>query len=357
MSVITLVKRQVSLLVGTLFATTSASSVAIGTGSKSFTIGTGKGFAVGQFVTVTDQASAVNYMVGNVTAYVAGVLTVNVTATGGSGTKTAWRIAVSGVPGVAGATGGIAGGTLTGHLGLRVALTNLTAAATTDIGASDSNRIHIAGAAVITSFGTGVNQFKFIRFLSTGSTLTHDATTLVLPGAANIVTAAGDNAIALSDATGNWRVVQYTRANGKAVVSSALSELTDYEVGTFVPAYKGTTTDPTVTYTRQDGRYVRFGGMLYFNIHIETSAATGGGGTVRIVMPFSTSSAFLTGYTAAQGCAAYTGWTTPPQGWYMVRSSAEMRLIKSPLITNLLLATDLSATTNTLVISGCYPIV
>ena len=36
-------------------------------------------------------------------------------------------------------------------------------------------------------------------------TLTHNATTLILPGATNIAIAAGDSAIFLSDASGNWR--------------------------------------------------------------------------------------------------------------------------------------------------------
>jgi hypothetical protein len=51
-------------------------------------------------------------------------------------------------------------------------------------------------------------------------TLTHNAASLVLPGAANIATAAGDTAIVTSDASGNFRVRHYARADGTPVSTS-----------------------------------------------------------------------------------------------------------------------------------------
>lgn len=73
---------------------TSASSVTIGTGSKSFTTAKFYTFAVGQFVVVASSASPSNYMYGQVTAYNSstGALTVNVTVTSGSGTISSWAI-------------------------------------------------------------------------------------------------------------------------------------------------------------------------------------------------------------------------------------------------------------------------
>lgn len=81
---------------------TSTSSVAIGTGSKSFTLATSVQITDGAFVLVTDQANDANYMYGQVTSVVGLVYTVNVTATGGSGTIAAWNFQVSGVRGVDG---------------------------------------------------------------------------------------------------------------------------------------------------------------------------------------------------------------------------------------------------------------
>lgn len=75
----------------------SASSVTIGTGSKAFTIQTGKAFSVGQFVIVADASAPANYMVGQITAHNSGIgaLNVNVTSISGSGTLSDWVISLS----------------------------------------------------------------------------------------------------------------------------------------------------------------------------------------------------------------------------------------------------------------------
>ena len=94
---------------------------------------------------------------------------------------------------------------------------NLASAATVDIGAQNSTLINITGTTTITSFGAKYNGPRYIRFDGV-LTLTNSAT-LVLPGAANITTAAGDSAIAVPlglPATG-WRVAAYQRADGQAI--------------------------------------------------------------------------------------------------------------------------------------------
>jgi hypothetical protein len=92
---------------------------------------------------------------------------------------------------------------------------NLASAATTDIGAQNSVFLNITGTTTITSFGTNYNGPRYIRFDS-ALTLTHNATTLILPGAANITTAAGDSAIVVpsgSPANG-WRLIGFQKGNG-----------------------------------------------------------------------------------------------------------------------------------------------
>lgn len=84
---------------------TSTSSVAIGTGSKSFTTQASKFFDVGVWVQIASDANSANYMFGQVTAYSGTSLTVNVVAVGGSGTKSDWTITVSGHQGVKGDPG------------------------------------------------------------------------------------------------------------------------------------------------------------------------------------------------------------------------------------------------------------
>ena len=76
----------------------SASSDTIALGATTITITADKAFSVGQFVVIASTASPANYMVGQITAFTSatGSMTVNVTSIGGSGTFTAWTIALSG---------------------------------------------------------------------------------------------------------------------------------------------------------------------------------------------------------------------------------------------------------------------
>lgn len=97
--------------------------------------------------------------------------------------------------------------------------TDIASAATTSIGAIAGNFVHVTGTTTITSLGTaaqaGIRRIvKFDNVL----TLTHNATTLILPNAgSNITTAAGDVATFVSESTSSWRCVVYQRANGQAL--------------------------------------------------------------------------------------------------------------------------------------------
>jgi hypothetical protein len=95
---------------------------------------------------------------------------------------------------------------------------SLPSAATVDIGGQNSVAVEISGTTGITSFGTNYNGPRYIRFAG-ALLLTHNATTLNLPGAANITTAAGDTCAAYPNLAGNgWNIVQYQRASGAALV-------------------------------------------------------------------------------------------------------------------------------------------
>jgi hypothetical protein len=55
-------------------------------------------------------------------------------------------------------------------------------------------------------------------------TLTHNGTSLILPGAENITTAAGDVALMESLGSGNWKCVVYSRQNGQSLFAGPLSD-------------------------------------------------------------------------------------------------------------------------------------
>jgi hypothetical protein len=89
-----------------LYVATSTTSLAIGTGSKAFTIQTGKDFGDGSYVIATSDANPdTDFMFGQITDYTGATLTVNVIAIGGSGTHTDWTIRLAGARGAVGATG------------------------------------------------------------------------------------------------------------------------------------------------------------------------------------------------------------------------------------------------------------
>lgn len=121
-----------------------------------------------------------------------------------------------------------------------VAEATIASSTTTDLASGLSHVVLISGTTAITSFGSNAltrDPIYYIRF-SGILTLTHNATSLILPGGANITTAAGDTAVVKYEGSGNWRVLEYTRANGKAIVSAANVE--DMPAGSVLQIVDGT---------------------------------------------------------------------------------------------------------------------
>jgi hypothetical protein len=96
----------------------------------------------------------------------------------------------------------------------------IASATTTNIGAATSNSVIVSGTTTITGLGTIAAGAERVVQFSGALTLTHNATSLILPGGASITTAAGDVAYFVSLGTGNWRCTGYQKANGQAVVAS-----------------------------------------------------------------------------------------------------------------------------------------
>ena len=116
------------------------------------------------------------------------------------------------------------GGTVTGTLTMSGAAINeavrvdVASATTTDIGAAASNYVRITGTTTITGLGTIASGVRRKVVFAGVLTLTHNATSLILPTGANITTAAGDCAEFESEGSGNWRCTDYMRASGAAVM-------------------------------------------------------------------------------------------------------------------------------------------
>ncbi|RUU93356.1 hypothetical protein EOB59_03375 [Mesorhizobium sp. M7A.F.Ca.MR.176.00.0.0] len=109
-----------------------------------------------------------------------------------------------------------------GYDNLNLQSGNIASATATDLASSTGTSVTITGTAVITSFtARPAGAIRHLTFAA-AATLTHNATSLILPGAANIVTAAGDTAMAQSLGGGNWRIRDYQRANGTTVSNTLI---------------------------------------------------------------------------------------------------------------------------------------
>lgn len=116
-----------------------------------------------------------------------------------------------------------AGGTLPALDPILGGVATVAAATTTNLATVTQAVVSVTGSgATITGLGTlDAGRLRWLRFVDV-NTLTHNATSLILPGGANITTAAGDSAQFQSLGSGNWVCVSYQRASG-LILGAALA--------------------------------------------------------------------------------------------------------------------------------------
>jgi hypothetical protein len=90
------------------------------------------------------------------------------------------------------------------------------------------------------------------------------------------------------------------------------NKLDDYETGTFTPTFTATTTNPTLTYSNQEGSYVKIGDLVHFQIYFRVTETSAGSGSLKISgLPFTSHSgdaeyggmqvSFLLGWSGSGG--------------------------------------------------------
>lgn len=124
------------------------------------------------------------------------------------------------------------------HLGAKG--TSIASAATTDIGAADSDFIDLTGTATITSLGATTTRNHVWVNCTGAMTFTHNGTSLIMPGAANRTAAVGDKYEFVRISGSNWACVGYALASGQALVVSQ-----NLVLGTPVATTSGTAIDFT----------------------------------------------------------------------------------------------------------------
>ena len=112
--------------------------------------------------------------------------------------------------------------------------TPIASATTTDLSTATGNYVHITGSVTITGFGTVVaGNLRHLVF-DGAPLLTHNATSLILPGAVNIQAVAGDSMILRSEGSGNWKCVTYQPYTGTgtgAFVRATSPQISVIELG------------------------------------------------------------------------------------------------------------------------------
>lgn len=120
----------------------------------------------------------------------------------------------------------------------------ISASTTTDLGSVASNNVLINGTTTINSFGTSASLASPIYFLTFSGvlTLTYNATSMVLPGGANITTGAGDGAMVevTNASAGYWKMIAYFSQAASGALGTAASKNTGTSGGT-VPLLNGST--------------------------------------------------------------------------------------------------------------------
>lgn len=141
--------------------------------------------------------------------------------------------------------------------------TSIASAATTDLGTITSQNALITGTTTITSFGSSAAIGSPLYFVEFGGALilTYNATSLIIPGSANITTAAGDTGVAEYLGSGNWRIRTYMKADGTAVIAPAV-------------AYASTATTQAGTVTNQSVTPGGLKGALDFSTFYESPQQT-----------------------------------------------------------------------------------
>lgn len=117
---------------------------------------------------------------------------------------------------------------------------DIASASSIDLGAATGEFVDVTGTTTITGLGTvAAGIVRTVRF--TGAlTLTHNATSLILPGGANITTANGDCAQFRSLGSGNWVCVAYVPAAGY-IGASSTATLTNKTINLTSNTLTGTT--------------------------------------------------------------------------------------------------------------------
>lgn len=228
---------------------------------------------------------------------------------------------------------------------------DIASATTTNLNSATGNYVDITGVVTIASFGTVNEGVWFLLQFDSSLTITHNATSMILPGATDFKTTAGDCLLVVSLGSGNWKVAGVF-ANFAAPYPAGIIE--DY-AGSTIPAGRLPCDGAAVSRTTYARLFAAIGttwgagdGSTTFNVPNLNGRGTIGDGTGTVVEEVTATSGngftvasndtkWLTGMTVV--LSNLTGFTTSASAgptYYVSRISA----------TNVRLATTLALAQN-----------
>lgn len=164
--------------------------------------------------------------------------------------------------------------------------TDIASATTLSLPATGGGVFNITGTTTINGISTGYGGRSVKLRFASGLTLTHNATSFILPGGANIQVAAGDVAEFVNEAAAdgngsNWRCFNYMPASGFPMASPSVGSktasytVTDADRGGLI-RFSGLAADVTLTLPAAANR----AGFLLYVVNDDTSDTTSYGVTV-----------------------------------------------------------------------------
>jgi uncharacterized cupin superfamily protein len=186
-------------------SSTSTSSLTVGTGSKTFTVSSGRAWVAGQRLRAADSTSAY-IMDGEITSYSGTTLILDIDYTEGSGTNASWNIGLIGARGATGATGstGSQGPAGTGSM-TSISFSNGIKSSTGGaISSSGDIQLDVSN---LTSAGANPSSFFFAAYASsTGTHVKVLSSAVALMGATNQLFSGGGYITSRNISTGSFTV-------------------------------------------------------------------------------------------------------------------------------------------------------
>ena len=128
--------------------------------------------------------------------------------------------------------------------------------------------------------------------------------------------------------------------------TGSANHLDDYEEGAWTPVWKGTTSDPTVTYAFQEGHYRKVGNLVFVTGRFRTDSVSGGSGSLELGgLPFSAKNTSYGGVGGSGSFSTANAFTTTPAA-INVKDASNVIQIRSDLGTNSVGVAGLGTTAN-----------